>query len=156
MFYDEDENVMEVLHDVKGLIRYEYDSTRHFRNPQIDAEGVPCGVLATAEEMSEESVRLVCQSKALFTPKKVEKKPFREFLNSWGGDWMWEDLRMTESPEWVAECLRNKTLICVTDSSYAKKKASNVCSAGWIMACKRTGRMISGTLVEKSQSADSY
>ena len=80
--------------------------------------------------MSEESVRLVCQSKALFTPEEVEKKPFREFLNSWGGDWMWEDLKMTESPEWVAECLRNKALVCVTDGSYAKKKASDVCSAG--------------------------
>ena len=73
---------MEVLHDEKGLIRYKYDSTRHFRNPLFDAEGVPCGVPATAKEMSEESVRLVCQSKALFTPKEVEKKPFREFLNS--------------------------------------------------------------------------
>ena len=69
---------------------------------------------------------------------------------------MWEDLRMTESPEWVAECLRNKTLICVTDSSYAKQRATEVCSAGWIMACKQTGRKISRTLVEKSQSADSY
>ena len=37
VFYDDDENVMEVLHDEKGLIRYEYDSTRQSRNPQIDA-----------------------------------------------------------------------------------------------------------------------
>merc|ERR1712197_123859 len=40
-FYDRDDNIMEVLHDEKGLIRYEYDSTRNFRNPQVDAEGVP-------------------------------------------------------------------------------------------------------------------
>ena len=126
VFYDEDENVMEVLHDEKGLIRYEYDSTRQFRHPQVDAEGVPCGVPATAEDISEESVKLVCRSKELFTPEEAEKKPFREFLNSWGGEWMWDDLRMKESPEWVAECLRNKTLVCVTDGSYAKKKASDV------------------------------
>ena len=136
VFYDQDKNIMEVLHDEKGLIRYEYDSTRNFRNPHFDAEGVPSGVPATAEEMSEESVRLMCQSNALFTPEEVERRPFRELLNSWGGEWMWEDLRMTESPEGVAECLRNKTLICVTDGSYAKKKASDVCSAGWIMACR--------------------
>ena len=53
----------------------------------------------TADKMSEESVRLLCQSKALFAPEEVVKKPFREFLNSWGGDWMWEDLRKRESPE---------------------------------------------------------
>ena len=69
---------------------------------------------------------------------------------------MWEDMRLKESPEWVAECLRNNSLICVTDGSYNKPRAKNVCSAGWIMACRRTGRCISGTLVEKSQSAGSY
>ena len=86
VFYDDNENVMEVLHDEKGLIRYEYDSTRQFRNPQSDAESVPCEVPETAEEMSEESVRLVCRSRALFAPEEVEKKSFRELLNSWGGD----------------------------------------------------------------------
>ena len=73
---------MEVLHDKKWMIRYQYNSTQHFRNPQIDTEGVPCGVLATAKEILEESVRLVCQSKALFALNEVDKKPFREFLNS--------------------------------------------------------------------------
>ena len=63
---------MEVLHNEKGMIRYVYDSTRYISNPQIDAEGVPCGVLATVDEMPEESVRLLCQSKALYMPKEVE------------------------------------------------------------------------------------
>ena len=69
---------------------------------------------------------------------------------------MWEDLRLKEGPEWVAECLRNNSLVCVTDGSYTKSRAKNVCSAGWIMACRRTGKCISGTMVEKSQSAGSY
>ena len=69
---------------------------------------------------------------------------------------MGEDLRMTESPEWVAECLWKKTLVCVTDGSYDKQRARYVSSAGWIMACRQTGRKISGTLVEKSPSAGSY
>ena len=54
------------------------------------------------------------------------------------------------------ECLKNKTLTCVTDGSYMKDKAANICSAGWVMACKQTKRHISGTLVEHSESADSY
>ena len=44
---------------------------------------------------------------------------------------MWEDLRLCESSlEWVVEGLREGTLVCVTDGSYFKKKAPNVCSAG--------------------------
>ena len=86
VFYDKDENVMEVLDDKKGLIRYEYDSTRRFRNPQIDPEGVPTGVPATADEISEESVRLLCQSRELYVPAEEEQKAFKEVLNSWGGE----------------------------------------------------------------------
>ena len=37
-----------------------------------------------------------------------------------------------------------------------KDKAANICSAGWIMACKQTKRHISGTLVKHSESVDSY
>ena len=69
---------------------------------------------------------------------------------------MWRDLRLDGSPEWVAESLRNKSLVCVTDGSYNKKEAPNVCSAGWTMTCRQSGRKISGTLVEVSPSADSY
>ena len=56
----------------------------------------------------------------------------------------------------VAECLTNRTLVCVTDGSYQKEKAPNLCSAGWIMACKETGRRISGLLVEESPKAGSH
>ena len=69
---------------------------------------------------------------------------------------MWEGLRLNEKPEWVAECLRNGTLVCVTDGSYIKKSAPDLCSAGWVLACKRTRRYIRGTLVERSPWANSY
>ena len=69
---------------------------------------------------------------------------------------MWEDLRLTEDLEWIVESLQNKSLVCVTDGSYDKQRAPDVCSAGWIMKCRRTGRQISGSLVEVSPSAGSY
>ena len=56
----------------------------------------------------------------------------------------------------MAECLKKRTLVCVTDGSYQKEKAPNLCGAGWIMAFKKTGRRISGTLVEESPNAGSY
>ena len=37
-----------------------------------------------------------------------------------------------------------------------KDRASNMCSAGWVLACKQTRRHICGTLVERSESANSY
>ena len=52
--------------------------------------------------------------------------------------------------------VRDGNLVCVTDGSYMKKRAKNVCSAGWILACRVTKRQIGGTFVEISPSADSY
>ena len=37
-----------------------------------------------------------------------------------------------------------------------KKSAPDLCSAGWILACRRTRRYIRGTLVERSPWANSY
>ena len=54
------------------------------------------------------------------------------------------------------ESLREGTLVCVTDGSYFKKKAPNVCGAGWIIANSRTKQQIGGTLIEISPSANSY
>lgn len=52
---------------------------------------------------------------------------------------------------------RGNISVCVTDGSYMKKKAPNVCSAGWIVACRQTKRQIGGTLLtEISSSTDSY
>ena len=69
---------------------------------------------------------------------------------------MWNDLRLIEVPSWVAECLKNKTLVCATDGLYNKQVAPDVCSAGWAMTCTQTKRQISGTLMERSAYNDSY
>ena len=156
VFYDKEDNCMEVLSDAEGLLRYKYGATRTFYRCQTVADGVPQGVPATATEMSEDSIRLFCQSKELYVPESEAQKSFKELLEGWGGCWMWEDLRLTEDLEWIVESLQNKSLVCVTDGSYDKQRAPDVCSAGWIMKCRRTGRQISGSLVEVSPSAGSY
>ena len=69
---------------------------------------------------------------------------------------MLECLRLNKKPEWVAECLQNWTLVCLTDGSYIKNSAPDLCSAGWVLACRRTCRYIAGTLVERSPWANSF
>ena len=69
---------------------------------------------------------------------------------------MWEELCLNEDSEWVADCLQNNTLACVMDGSYIKKTAPDICSAGWVLACKSTNCYIAGTPVERSPWANSY
>jgi hypothetical protein len=78
-----------------------------------------------------------------------EIKNFWEFLHSWGGNWMWEgidnDQETKEGATWIANGMRHNSLIWVTDSSYNRKKASNLSGVGWIIFCTQTGLQLVGT-----------
>ena len=112
------------------MIKYEHNKYTQFTRAHADKDGTPGDVPATAKKISPEFIKLHSTSKAQFAPEMEEVKLFMEVLTSWGGEWMWRDLRwtgsMTESIEWVAECLKNRTLVYVTDGSYQKEKTPNL------------------------------
>ena len=47
-----------------------------------------------------------------------EPQTFTEFLQSWGGAWIWNRLVMPNDTIWLTETLTNNTLVCVMDDSY--------------------------------------
>ena len=69
---------------------------------------------------------------------------------------MWKNLAMPPDIQWLRDAVTNNTLICVTDGSYNLKAAPTICTAGWIIFCRATGRFISSSLIERSDSASSY
>ncbi len=80
---------------------------------------------------------------------------FWGFLCSWGGEWMCEGVELGKDlPQdmlWVVEGLTNGSLIWVTDGSYDRKKAIDLCGVGWIIFCTKTGYRLTGTFWEKIQ-----
>ena len=148
---------MDVVSDTEGVLRYKFDKLRWFnRCSELSPEAAK-GVPATITDASPERVRLLNSSRSKQAPRETpEFVTFQDNLKSYGGQWMWKDLRMGQSAAWVADCLRDGNLVCVTDGLYMKKHAKDVCSAGWILACRVTKRQIGGTFVEISPSADSY
>jgi hypothetical protein len=83
-----------------------------------------------------------------------------ELICSWGGGWMWEDIDFTQETtqdlKWVAEGMKNNTLVWTTDGSYNRKRVADLSAVGWIIFCKRTGLQMTGTFWEKSPSASSF
>jgi hypothetical protein len=73
---------------------------------------------------------------------------------------MWEEIEagkdLPYNMSWVAEGMTNNSLVWVTDGSYNKKKAINLCRVGWIIFCTKTGFRLAGTFWEKSNLASSY
>ncbi len=73
---------------------------------------------------------------------------------------MWEGLETGQGlpydMSWIAEGMKNHTLIWVTDGSYNKKKAIDLCGVGWIIFCIKTGFRLTGTFWEQSNLASLY
>ena len=156
-FWDKDEETLDIVSDTEGVLRYKFDTMRWFnRCRELSLEAAK-GVPATITDASPDRVRLLNSSSSKHAPRETpEFVTFQDHLKSYGGHWMWSDLRMGQSAAWVVDCLRDGNLVGVIDGSYMKKHAKDVCSAGWILACKVTKRQIGGTFVEVSPSADSY
>jgi hypothetical protein len=63
---------------------------------------------------------------------------FWEMLLLYGGGWMWNFIHdKTEGTGWIATALKKGTALLSTDGSYSSNKAPDLCSAGWIIACRK-------------------
>jgi hypothetical protein len=69
---------------------------------------------------------------------------FWTFIDSRGGNWMWQEISNGDKPkddmQWVADGMMAGTLIWTTDGSYDRKKAADLSGVGWIIFCKATGQ----------------
>ena len=115
--------MLEVLSDEEGVILCEPLQQGQFRRGSTADYRAPKGEPATVEAVDDNTLKLMNTGRKHYeAPTTKEKPEFRDFLNSWGGEWMWKGLRMNESPEWVADCLRRNTLVCVTDAVRTTRK----------------------------------
>ena len=159
-FYNTESTCLYVTSDEHGLEVFQSTGrtrsarfTSAGRTTELPNLGLPVSV-TTAEDGS-----LSISSKGFShhdkTPQQ-DQQSFVDFLHSWGGAWLWDGLVLPDDPAWIADSLREGTLLCVTDGSYDGKRAKNLCSAGWILFCTESHRFLSGSLVEWSSSASSY
>ena len=85
-------------------------------------QGIPTSVTG----LSDQQVVKLSEGPAL-AKGSDETMDFWEFLYSWGGKWMWEGIEAGQGlpcdMTWVAEGIKNYTLIWVTDGSNDRKKA---------------------------------
>ncbi len=118
-------------------------------------QGIPTSITGSTAQW------VVKLSKGPALAKASNKRlDFWEFLYSWVGKRMWEGIKASQGllygMTWVAEEMKNYTLIWVTDGSYDRKKAIDLCGVGRIIFCTKTGSCLTGTFWEQSNSTSAY
>ena len=85
-----------------------FEAQNSFKRALTTSHIEPRGNPATAEVASGGKLKLLSVGNKQFDEQEDNEKIFVEFLKSWGGEWMWDGLKLSEDPSWVAECLKNK------------------------------------------------
>ncbi len=82
---------------------------------------------------------------------------FWEAMQAEGGHWMWDYVSDKESdPLWLKEALEQGSAILATDGSYLRTKGPHISRAGWVIACRKTHRLLKGLFYENSRDASPY
>jgi hypothetical protein len=70
---------------------------------------------------------------------------------------MWDYVSDKESdPLWLKEGLEQGSAILATDGSYSRIKGPHVSRAGWVIARRKTHRLLKGSFYENSRDASQY
>jgi hypothetical protein len=74
-----------------------------------------------------------------------------------GGVWMWDYIfDRLSNPSWMKKALEQGKVILATDGSYSRMRGPNVCGAGWVIACHKSRKILSGSFYKFSSSANAY
>jgi hypothetical protein len=108
------------------------------------------GIPTSVTGLSDQQVVKLCKGPVLAMDPD-DKLGFCELLHSWGGKWMWEGIEAVQDTPYDMTCvaggMTNTSLIWVTDGSYDRKKAINLCRVRWIIFCTKTGFRLTGTFL---------
>ncbi len=139
-----------------GWQRTRLTTTYQITHLETSAQIFPAGIPTSVIRISESKMNKL-QEGPLPPPTTEDSTPFWEFIDTWGGSWMWRDIDTGDNPkdnmQWVADGMTADTLIWMTDGSYDRKRATDLLGVGWIIFCKATGRRITGSFWERSITA---
>ena len=109
------------------------------------------------------SVVFVSDNQVILAPLGPERyKPipsqqdFTAFLDSWGGTWMWESIKIMGSWDDIVKEVAAGEAVWVGDGSYNRKIAPETSGGGWIIYCPSSKASIRGNFYEILDDAGSY
>jgi hypothetical protein len=89
-------------------------------------------------------------------PEKETPESFWDVVRNWGQTWLWDNLVIAGDIEWIADAIRENTLVAVTDGSYMEDRYHFLNSATFIFECSRGRGKLMGSFIEYTPDACAY
>ncbi len=119
----------------------------------IPMKVVPISITSTSEDV----VSVNGEGTYLLPPLQTTKPTFWESLMKGGGKWKWGYVSDRSSKLlWLKTVLEQGMAVLVTDGSYSWLRGPNVSCAGWVIACCKCRKTLSGSFYEVSSNASPY
>jgi hypothetical protein len=158
--FDEDQNRLLRLHK-DGMDIYSPSEVPRYNNrpncwtrSRIDQAPVDTGQICTVRPV----VPAVWRISSYTPPPERVTLPtsLREVFEKWGNDWIWKDLRIDGTTDWLAESIQAGDCIAVADGSYMPDLRSDLCSTAFFFECREgRGKMV-GSFADVSASSNAY
>lgn len=113
-------------------------------------QGKPC----SGDEVQPGTFRIASIAQEAQGPPVL--RTFLKVLQEWVCSWLWEHVSFAGGTSWMAQAIKDESLLAVTEGSYIKQLYPNICSATFILEClKGRGRII-GSFKEATSVANAY
>ena len=106
--------------------------------PEDATQGQP----ATVELEDSYTVVLLSTGPLISSSSTAQPSKFWDYLQSLGGEWMWDHVRLPYGLGSVVEAVKAGEAVFVTDGSYNRTVRKDVCSAGWVIYSERRKKVV--------------
>ena len=160
--YRYDEDKMQILH-LKGNVMDVYTkslvprySTRSncFTRSRIDVPSESRGKICTIKQVALAVIGVISYSD--LAPEKDDPESFWDVVKSWGQTWLWDNMRIAGDINWLADAIRDNSLVAVTDGSYIQERYPSLNSAAFIFECSLGRGRLMGSFIEYTPDACAY
>jgi hypothetical protein len=131
-----------------------HNNPRRYSKYGSDRERIHYGNACTVEEVDTAIYRMV--SFATLPAPPTPPTTLSEVLEQWGSMWMWDEMELTGSFEFLLEAIAAGSLDCVADGSFIKEKYPDLCSAAFILECSQGRGRVMGKFSEQTIAACAY
>jgi hypothetical protein len=145
----EDGETEDVFRPERKPNRFYYSETRPYTG-----QGIICSVEPTHAGRVRGGWRLTSLAQEA-TPAPTPKL-FMDVLYSWGNTWLWDNISIAGGYDWLHKAIQDGSLLAVTDGSYIREQYPNLCSAAFVLECKKGQGRLTGSFLETLQVANAY